>query len=135
MRYLRSGGRIPVELPVVIRWKSGGKNRVAEGKTASISSNGVLLSVPVKLPAGTPITVSVDLPVEFTKMPLRLVCKGRVAAHKAKSPGLSAVIDSYQLRPARGIEVAQIAPRATKSPSRKVNGPKNPRGGGRADVK
>jgi hypothetical protein len=101
MRYLRSGGRIPVELPVVIRWKSGGKNRRAEGKTASISSNGVLLSVPVDLPATTPITLSVDLPVEFTKTPLRLVCQGRVVEHKAKSPGLSAVIDSYQLRPAR----------------------------------
>lgn len=102
MQYLRTGGRIPIELPVVIRWiDADGKAKQAQGKTASISSNGVLMSVPAKVAPGTPITIAVNLPVEFTRSPVQLVCQARVLRHTARVPGLRAVIDSYQLRPIR----------------------------------
>ncbi len=102
MQYLRTGGRIPIELPVVIQWKSAqGRTERAKGKTASISSNGVLISAPVRLPAKTQITIAVNLPEKFTKTPLRLVCRARVTPRRPRVPGLSAVIDDYQLRPVR----------------------------------
>jgi len=102
MRYLRTGGRIPIELPVEISWKArNGKVRRAEGQTASISSNGVFMRVPVKLRPHTPITISVKLPIEFTKIPLKLLCQGRVVSQPSEASGLRAVIDDYELRPSR----------------------------------
>jgi hypothetical protein len=102
MKYLRTGSRIPIELPVVIKWKArAGKIKKAEGKTASISSNGVFMTAPVRLPLKTPITLSVNLPVEFTKIPLQLQCRGRVVWQSKRPLGLGAVIDEYELRPVR----------------------------------
>jgi len=101
MHYLRTGGRIPVELPVEIRWKAAdGKTKRAQGKTVSISSNGVLLAVGVKPRPGTAVTITVNLPLEFTKVPLKLHCRGRVLRRAAGETVLSAVIDEYDLRPA-----------------------------------
>ncbi len=101
MQYLRTGGRIPIELPVEIRWKApNGKLRQAQGKTASISSNGVHLTVAAKLRPQTPITITVRLPLEFTKVPLQLFCQARVVRQAAGATGLRAVIDDYKLRPA-----------------------------------
>lgn len=102
MQYLRTGGRIPIELPVEIRWKSpNGRAKRAQGKTASISSNGVFMALPVKLRPQTPITISVNLPLQFTKIPLQLLCQARVVRQPARSSGVRAVIDDYQLRPVR----------------------------------
>ena len=102
MQYLRTGGRIPIELPVEIQWKTRtGTSKKAQGMTSSISSNGVFMTVPVKLPLKTAITISVNLPVEFTRIPLRLLCRARVVWQSARPQGLGAVIDDYQLRPVR----------------------------------
>lgn len=101
MQYLRTGGRIPVELPVEIRWKGpGGKPKQARGKTVSISSNGVLLSVAADLRPQTAVTIRVKLPLEFTKVPLVLHCRGRVLRLGPEAMTVSAVIDDYKLRPA-----------------------------------
>lgn len=102
MIYPRAGIRIPVELPVEIRWKSRvGRPRQVKGKTASISGNGMMMSVPKRLRDQTPITITVRLPIEFTKVPLELLCHGRVVAKPAQFGGFGAIIDDYQLRPAR----------------------------------
>ena len=101
MHYLRTGGRIPIELPVEIRWKApGGKLKAAQGKTLSISSNGVHTTVAAKLRPQTAITITVELPLEFTKVPLQLLCQGRVLRQPPGATGLRAVIDDYKLRPA-----------------------------------
>ncbi|MFB3923550.1 MAG: hypothetical protein ACE145_17645 [Terriglobia bacterium] len=102
MIYPRAGVRIPVELPVEIRWKSRvGRQRRVKGTTASISGNGMVMSVPKRLRNQTPITIRVVLPCDITKVPLELVCRGRVVAKPADFGGFGAIIDDYQLRPAR----------------------------------
>ena len=102
MQYLRTGGRIPIELPVEIRWKApNGKPREALGKSVSISSNGVHMVVAARIRPQTPVTIIVKLPLEFTKVPLQLYCEGRVVRQAAGATGLRAVIDDYKLRPAR----------------------------------
>jgi len=102
MIYPRAGVRIPVELPVEIRWKSRvGRQQQVKGTTASISGNGMVMSVPRRLRNQTPITIRVMLPSEFTKVPLELVCRGRVVAKPAGFGGFGAIIDDYQLRPVR----------------------------------
>lgn len=101
MQYLRTGGRIPIELPVEIRWKAAnGKLKEAQGKSVSISSNGVHMVVAAKIRPQTPVTITVKLPLEFTKVPLQLFCQGRVVQQAAGAVGLRAVIDDYKLRPA-----------------------------------
>jgi hypothetical protein len=102
MIYPRAGVRIPLELPVEIRWKSRvGRQRQVKGKTASISGNGMIMSVPKRLRNQTPITITVRLPIEMTKVPLELLCRGRVVAKPADFGGFGAIIDDYQVRPAR----------------------------------
>ena len=104
MNFLRSGARIPLELPVEITWKTrAGKPQRAQGKTATMSGNGVLMTVPVKLRADTPISIAVRLPKEITRTPLVLLCEGRVVPQPKSSPAaasVGAIIDDYRFRPA-----------------------------------
>lgn len=67
-----------------------------------MSGNGVLMAIPVHLRADTPITISVRLPQEITRIPLVLLCEGRVVSQpKSISPDfMGAIIDDYRFRPA-----------------------------------
>jgi hypothetical protein len=97
---IRGGTRIPVELPVEIRWKTrAGTERFAHGKTESMSGNGLFILVPIRLRHDTPIQFTVSLPAEVTKIPMLLQCVGRVIRQqKAGVPaGLGVVIDDYRL--------------------------------------
>ena len=98
--YLRAGVRIPVELPVQVRWKgSAGKYRTAEGRTASMSGNGMLMAIPIRLRHEMPITVTVTFPVEVTKVPIELRCRGRVVRqHTGDRTSVGAIIDEYSFR-------------------------------------
>ncbi len=102
MKYLRAGVRIPVELPVEIRWKSrAGRPRQVQGKTACISANGMFVALPVRLRHQTSITITINLPVEVTKVPLQLCCQGRVVSQPPGYAGIGAIIDDYHFRVAQ----------------------------------
>jgi PilZ domain len=97
---IRGGTRIPVELPVQICWKTrAGKERIAQGKTESMSGNGLFILSPVRLRHNTPIQFTVSLPAEVTKTPMHLQCVGRVVRQNTtgNSAGLGVVIDDYRL--------------------------------------
>lgn len=101
MNFLRSGARIPIELPVEVTWKTrAGQPKHAHGKTATMSGNGLYMEIPIRLRASTPISITVSLPVEVTGKPLQLHCQGRVVKQEgASSPtGLGAIIDDYRFR-------------------------------------
>jgi hypothetical protein len=99
MNYLRAGVRIPVELPVEVRWKNrSGKAYQAQGRTACISANGMFMSLPVRLRPDTAVKISVSLPVEYTRIPLELLCEGRVVGQPAGVVGVGAIIDDYEVR-------------------------------------
>jgi len=98
----RSGVRIPIELPIKVRWKNRtGKKLQVQGKTGNMSGNGLFMTVPLKPGRATALTITVQLPVEVTHSPLQLLCKGRVVNWKREGGrvGVSAVIDAYELRP------------------------------------
>jgi hypothetical protein len=102
MNQFRAGVRVPLELPVHIRWKSRtGIRREARGTTANISGNGLSVKAPIRVGHRTPITLTVILPADVTRTPLELFCQGRVVWRDAKLPGIGATIEDYQLRPAR----------------------------------
>lgn len=89
-----------MELPVQIRWKTrAGKERHAQGKTETMSGNGLFIMAPVRLRNNTPIQFTVLLPAEVTRSPMQLQCVGRVVRHqKSGMPaGLGVVIDDYRL--------------------------------------
>jgi hypothetical protein len=103
IRQSRAGSRIPVELPAEVRWKSrSGNFRQVEGMTGNISASGLFLSVPVRPHLKTQVTIRVSLPVEVTQIPVELLCRGRVVrwSRPKELPGLGAIIDDYELRPA-----------------------------------
>jgi hypothetical protein len=102
MNQQRISQRIPVELPVEIRWKSrAGSLKHAMGKTGNISGSGLFIETPVRLHRATSVMIKVMLPPEITQVPLELLCKGRVVrwSQHGQVQGLGAVIDEYELRP------------------------------------
>ena len=50
----------------------------ATGKIRDISGGGVFIDVPIRLSRVTSISVKLLLPLELTRVPLELSCKGRV---------------------------------------------------------
>jgi hypothetical protein len=91
-----------MKLPVEIQWKSpAGSLRRASGKTANISGSGLFLEIPLRLRRATSITIKVVLPPEVTRVPLELLCKGRVVRwnQQGQVQGVGVTIDDYELRP------------------------------------
>ena len=102
MSQRRTSKRIPMELPVEIRWKSrGGSLKQAMGKTGNISGSGLFIEIATRLNRATSVMIKVTLPREVTQVPLELLCQGRVVRwnQRGKVQGLGAVIDEYELRP------------------------------------
>jgi hypothetical protein len=100
LRCLRSGNRFQVELPVEVEWRSGsGKLRRLVGEIVNMSSHDVLMHLPSRLRPNTPITFTVSLPQEVTKVPLRLRCRARVVRREDGTLlpfGVVAIIDHYR---------------------------------------
>jgi hypothetical protein len=104
MNEQRQGIRYPLRLPAEVRWTSRGKSAgPIKGEIGDISSSGLLVLIPKHLPVGTTINVTINLPVDLTKVPVRLTCKGRVVRKSSmgKSAGISAIIEDFKLRPSR----------------------------------
>jgi len=97
---IRGGTRIPVELPVQIRWTSReGVEQFVEGKTCSMSGNGLFIATAIQLRHDTPINFTVSLPAGITNIPMQLQCEGRVIRQQniGAPPGIGVVIDDYHL--------------------------------------
>jgi hypothetical protein len=58
----------------------------------------MFVALPVRLRDRTPITITITLPVEVTKVPLQLCCRGRVVSQPPGYAGIGAIIDDYQFR-------------------------------------
>ena len=102
MNQRRTSNRLPMELPVEIRWKSrAGSLKQAMGKTGNISGSGLFIEIPVRLHRTTAVRIRVMLPLEATQVPLELLCEGRVVRwnQHGQVQGMGAVIDEYELRP------------------------------------
>jgi hypothetical protein len=102
MNQRRTSKRIPMELPVEIRWKSrAGSQKQAMGKTGNISGSGLFIEIPVRLTRETAFTMKVMLPRKASQGPLELLCQGRVVRwnRRGEVQGLGAVIDEYELHP------------------------------------
>jgi len=132
MNQQRTSQRIPMELPVEIRWKSrAGGTKQAIGKTGNISGSGLFIEVPIRLHRATSVSIKVMIPREATQTPLELLCKGRVVRwnRRGQVQGLGAVIDEYELRPMPRSEPGEQAPppkQISRPPGRPKISPKKP---------
>jgi len=69
-----------------------------------MSGNGLFMRLPAQLRPNTRVILTVSLPTEVTRIPLKLRCLARVVDQKRTKTypfGIGAVIDDYQFRPAR----------------------------------
>lgn len=101
MRDDRGSRRVPLKLPVHVRWKAPtGRPKQAQGKTANLSGNGLFITMPTRLRPGTQVTFSVQLPAEVTRVPMELICQGQVVRQRRSGSlrGIAAIIEDYQLR-------------------------------------
>jgi len=104
MNEQRQGKRYPLRLPAEVRWTARGKSAgPIPGEIGDISSSGLLVVIPKHLPIGTSINVTINLPVDLTKVPVELSCMGRVVRKSpmGKNEGISAIIEDFNLRPSR----------------------------------
>ena len=110
----RQGRRYALRLPAQVRWRAGGSVGRAQGKTGDVSSSGLLVDMPSPLPVGTTINVTINLPIELTKVPVELSCLGRVVrkSRKGKNQGIAAIIEDFELRPMR-LRTAKTLPSRT----------------------
>ena len=73
----RASQRIPMALPVEIRWEGlAGSPMQAMGVTGNISGSGVFIESPIGLDRATSVMIRVILPREVTKVALELLCHG-----------------------------------------------------------
>lgn len=99
---IRTGIRIPLELPVRVQWQSSaGSYRQVEGKTGSISGNGLFMTVPARPPRKAPIVFTIPLPPEVTGIPVELRGQGHVVRWQQldEGAGVGVIIDDYMLGP------------------------------------
>jgi hypothetical protein len=99
MRDQRAAARLPLKLPVLIRWKTAsGRYRETETDTVNLSSNGLLLLTPTRFRPQTPVRCRVLLPAAAKGVELH--CWGRVVRHTGAGEvlGAAAIIDEYELR-------------------------------------
>jgi hypothetical protein len=99
----RAYRRVTVELPVSLRWRTPrGTERQISGKTENVSRSGLFVVTPVRLRRETPVSFTVILPQEVTRVPIELACQGRVvrSSGPGELSGFVAIIDDYELRPA-----------------------------------
>ena len=99
----RLSARVPLELPVHVWWRTiTGKSQDVEGKTENISANGMFVTIRRRLRHNAQISFRVDLPSEITHAPVQLLGHGRIVRRSGPGevPGIAAVIDEYEIRPA-----------------------------------
>ena len=103
----RAHKRIAAKFEVSVLWTTrSGKQRQIKAETEDVSGTGMFMKVPVRLRPETPITFKITLPTELTRVPVELVCQGRVvrASRAGEPPSFGAIIDDYEIRPVLPVE-------------------------------
>jgi len=99
----RASQRLPMHLPVEIRWKTrAGNSKQAVAKTGNISGSGLYIELPFRLHRATSLQITVRFPRDESQISMELLCQGRVVrwTQRGQVQGVGAVIDQYELRPA-----------------------------------
>jgi PilZ domain-containing protein len=96
----RRAERYNVELPLVVRWMEGSKQREAHTVTHDISSGGVYFFLPGGISEGTAVEVEMTVPTQITRgAPTKVLCQGRIRRCELKASeraGMGTAIEKYE---------------------------------------
>ena len=96
----RRAERYNVELPLIVRWTDGSKQREAHTVTQDISSGGVYFFLPKGIREGTAVEIEMTVPTQITRgAPTKVLCQGRIRRCERKAGerrGMGTAIERYE---------------------------------------
>jgi hypothetical protein len=99
-RERRGAERFSLELPLIVRWTEGSKQREAHTITQDMSSGGVYFFLPDGIPEGTAVEVEMTVPAQITMgVPKKVLCQGRIRRCEQKpgeTAGMATAFEKYE---------------------------------------
>ena len=75
----RRTSRLPLQVPIVLRWRNGSEMREARTVSRDVSSHGVFFTLPETIKDGTTVEIEMKLPSQVALSgPSTVRCLGRV---------------------------------------------------------
>jgi hypothetical protein len=102
----RRTSRLPLQVPIVLRWRNGSEMREARTVSEDVSSHGVYFSLPQGIKDGTTVEMEMTLPSQVALSgPSRVRCVGRVQRceqEEGAKVGMAVSINKYEFIFRRG---------------------------------
>lgn len=96
----RRTSRLPLQVPIVLRWRNGSEMREARTVSEDVSSHGVFFSLPEGIKDGTTVELEMTLPSQVALSgPSRIRCVGRVQRceqEEGAKVGMAVSIKKYE---------------------------------------
>jgi hypothetical protein len=96
----RRTSRLPLQVPILLRWRNGSEMREARTVSEDVSSHGVYFSLPEGIINGTTVEIEMTLPSQVALSgPSRIRCVGRVQRceqEEGAEAGMAVSIKRYE---------------------------------------
>jgi hypothetical protein len=96
----RRASRLPLQVPILLRWRNGAEMREARTVSEDVSSHGVYFSLPEGIKDGTTVEIEMTLPSQVALAgPSRIRCVGRVQRceqEEGAEAGMAVSIKRYE---------------------------------------
>ena len=96
----RRTARLPLQVPILLRWRNGSEMREARTMSKDVSSRGVFFSLPEAIKDGTTVEIEMKLPSQLAlSAPSTVRCIGRVQRCEQEEGAKSSVavsINKYE---------------------------------------
>jgi hypothetical protein len=96
----RRASRLPLQVPILLRWRNGSEMREARTVSEDVSSHGVYFSLPEGILNGTTVEIEMTLPSQVALAgPSRIRCVGRVQRceqEEGAEAGMAVSIKRYE---------------------------------------
>jgi hypothetical protein len=96
----RRTSRLPLQVPILLRWRNGAEMREARTVSEDVSSHGVYFSLPEGIKDGTTVEIEMTLPSQVALAgPSRIRCVGRVQRceqEEGAEAGMAVSIKRYE---------------------------------------
>jgi hypothetical protein len=96
----RRASRLPLQVPILLRWRNGAEMREARTVSEDVSSHGVYFSLPEGILNGTTVEIEMTLPSQVALSgPSTIRCVGRVQRceqEEGAEAGMAVSIKRYE---------------------------------------
>jgi hypothetical protein len=102
----RRTSRLPLQVPILLRWRNASEMREARTVSRDVSSHGVYFSLPETIKDGTTVEIEMTLPSQVAlSAPSKVRCLGRVQRceqEEGAKAGMAVSINKYEFIFRRG---------------------------------